>query len=193
MTDIGARLTQALTGRYDAAARIPLLCLMLVALPACASDGFSDNEVIGMAHTWSGADRRPVCRRTGPDGEELGSADARYCEWRSPSTGGAGTLTAIVRPQATMVTWRRTTASVVDADRLTDSIRTALLARGLTERTCGTISNLSGESRGVRWESSDLVVDVTRSTPHRGTPSLQIIAIDAPAEMPQILCGRPTP
>lgn len=166
------------------------LSLAIAATWACASDSFTDNEVMVMAQAWSGSSQLPLCGRTGPDGEDLGSPDSRYCEWRTPSADAREKLSAIVEARATTVTWRRATSTAEDADRLTDSIRSALLARGLRERSCGAITNLTGESRGVRWEGDSLVVDVTRITPRTGPPRVQIVAVDVPSEMPGILCAR---
>lgn len=165
------------------------LFLLSVALLGCAKDPIADSPVVRLAQDWSGSSELPLCQRSGPDGEALVGAGTRYCVWTTARTNPGVALTAIVREQGALVTWQRAMRDASDAERLTDSLRTELVALGLRERDCGELTSLSGVSQGVRWEGAELVVDLTRVSPHRGSPRIQIIASNLPNEMPPVLCG----
>jgi hypothetical protein len=171
--------------------RFAAIPFTLVVLGACGGGSWSDSPVTDVAQAWSGSSQLPLCRSTGPDGEQLGSADARYCEWKLAAGDRSDRLTGIVRPRSSVVTWIRALRDTSDAGVLWDSIGTALAARGLRMRACAPRTSLSGETRAVRWDGDSLAVVVVRLATRRGPARVQVTAADDPRVMPGALCPLP--
>lgn len=171
--------------------RLTALPYTLVVLGACGGGSWSDSPVTDVAQAWSGSTQLPLCRSTGPDGVPLESADARYCEWKLAAGAPSDRLTGIVRPHASVVTWIRTVRDTSEALRLSDSVGTALAARGLRLRSCATRSSLSGVTRSILWEDDSLAVAVVRLATRVGPAKVQVTAVDDPGMMPGALCPPP--
>ncbi|MHB1223816.1 MAG: hypothetical protein ACYC2G_07185 [Gemmatimonadaceae bacterium] len=161
-----------------------------------ASDAAGHPTLSGLAVGWSGGQGEPRCQDHGPRGEYLGGMGDQYCEWVPPAGSGVvGSVSAhanaLGRP--TMLTWERPARDAADADRIIDSLGTALTGYGLAGRDCGVGSDPGPEIRGFIWESQDLVVFLSRITPEGGVPRLMAMVFDIPSAVPDMACPRPQP
>jgi hypothetical protein len=106
-----------------------------------------------------------------------------------------GRVTATVSPAegTTLVTWKRPTAGARDADRVIDSLHTALARRGLTRRACGAGAVPAGRLRTVAWRDARLLVPLSRIAPPTGAPRLVVVAADDLIVLPPALCRNVVP
>lgn len=145
-----------------------------------------------LATTWSGGQTRPRCQNQGPNGAYLGLPGERYCVWTAPAgTSARGEVAAHTAfGRLLFLQWTRPTAGKADADRLVDSLGTALTSRGLSARTCPSGDVPAGHVEITRWEAPTLIVELSRITPAQGAPRLSVLAADDPKAVPDVMCPR---
>lgn len=170
--------------------RPSILAVILAIAPFTAGSAQPPASVITrLAEGWSGQ-TSPRCTQHSTGGRLVdGQRDPWACEW-SATTGGTlpghvwGTVDVPERPS--MVMWDRPSRDVGDADRVIDSVRTSLAARGLREYPCGETDVPAGHVRATSWLSPDLFVHLSRIAPPAGAPRIFIVAVDDPAQVPHI-------
>jgi hypothetical protein len=176
--------------------RIVRVGLLAVALPLAAAPAQGPRGILGeIAQSWSGGRLRPHCQGSGPRGERLFGAGSRYCEWPAPAgSAGREKLSASYSEFGgpALVTWERTTFGAPDAHRLSDSLDAALVKRGLVARICPGGDVPAGKASGTVWEGPDLLVALNRVDPPAEAPKVTIVATDAPAAYPAVLCPKST-
>src|SRR6185503_17653229 len=110
-----------------------------------------------LATAWSGGQTRPTCYKRGPNGEYLGppSLNQQYCVWTPPAGASPrGDVSAHTgQGRLTLVHWNLPTNGVREADRLVDSLGSALTSRGLSARACPSHKMRSGRRATMRWGS----------------------------------------
>ena len=146
-----------------------------------------------LATAWSGGQTQPSCQTEGPNGEYLGLPGERYCVWPTPTGASApGEVSAhmLVTGRVLFLHWVRPTADSADADRLVDSLGTALTSRGLIARACPSGDVPAGHVEMTRWEAPTLIVELSRIAPATGAPKLSVMAGDDPRGVPDVLCPR---
>jgi hypothetical protein len=77
-----------------------------------------------------------------------------------------------------------------DARRLSDSLGAVLVKRGLVMRPCPGGDVPAGKATSSVWEGRDLLVMLNRVDPPAGAPKISIMATDAPAAFPAVLCPK---
>ena len=77
-----------------------------------------------------------------------------------------------------------------DARRLSDSLGAVLAKRGLVMRNCPGGDVPAGKASSSVWEGRDLLVMLNRVDPPAGAPKITVMATDAPAAFPAVLCPR---
>jgi hypothetical protein len=176
--------------------RHPILAALLVVAPLAAGSAQPPTSVITeLAESWSGQSS-PRCTQRSTGGALVdGQRDPWECEW---SAANGNELPGHVRgrvdvpERASMVMWDRPTRDARDADRVIDSVRTSLTARGLKEHSCGETDVPAGHVRATSWMSAELHVHLSRIAPPAGAPRLLIVAVDDTAQVPRILrCDLP--
>jgi hypothetical protein len=168
--------------------------LLTVTLPLATALAQGPRGVIGeMAQSWSGLRLHPHCQSSGPRGEYLGVAGSRYCEWPARA-GSAGRERLSVSFNElggpALLTWERKMFDVADARRLSDSLGAALVKRGLVMRNCPGGDVPAGKASGSVWEGGNLLVMLNRIDPAAGAPTISVMATDAPAAFPTVLCPK---
>ena len=146
-----------------------------------------------LAVAWSGGNTRPRCQDRGPNGEYLGGMGGQYCVWSTPAAVDAGNevgahTTASGTP--TLLQWNRQMTGVADADRLVDSLRSALKAQGLVARNCPSGDAPAGPIELIEWDAPTLIIQLARITPPSGAPRFTTVATDMPKSVPDIMCPR---
>jgi len=144
-----------------------------------------------LATAWSGGRTQPRCQDRGPKGEYLGPLGEKYCVWTTAgSTPGNDEVTAHTTSSGRLlfIQWNRATTGAADADRLVDSLRTALSSHGLVVRDCPSGEVPAGHLELVEWDAPTLLIQLSRITPPGGTPRLMTLATDEPKAVPDVLC-----
>jgi hypothetical protein len=142
-----------------------------------------------LAMAWSGGQTRPQCQDRGPNGEYLGPMREQYCVW-STSAAAAGEVSArtTASGRLTLLQWNRQTAGESDADRVVDSLRTALVSHGLVARDCPSGEVPAGHLQVLEWAAPTLLIQLSRISPPNGAPRLMVLATDLPKAVPDIMC-----
>lgn len=146
-----------------------------------------------LATAWSGGRTRPRCQNRGPRGEYLGPMGGQYCVWSTPAevaTRGEVAAYETAAGRLTLLEWSRPAVDGADADRFSDSLGSALTARGVVARACPSREAPAGHLELRAWEAESLSIHLSRITPPRGAPSLTVVATDMPGAMPDVLCPR---
>lgn len=166
-----------------------LACAFLVAGAACdAGSNWSGTSLTDIAQGWTGHDRLPLCRTTGPSGEDLGAPGTRYCEWQLEAGDPTDRLTGMVRDTGTVIHWVRSAPDSADQARVLDSLGAVFGTAGLQRRECTIRTSLSGTLYGSVWSSDTLAVYVGRTVSRSGRGRLQVSLGDSPAALPPTLC-----
>jgi hypothetical protein len=171
--------------------RHPILAALLVVTPFAAGGAQPPASVItALAESWSGQ-TSPRCTQRSTGGALVdGQRDPWECEW-STRTGdtppGHVWGDVDVPERASMVMWDRPTRDAKDADRVIDSVRTSLTARGLHEYPCGEDDVPAGHAWATSWMSAELFIHLSRIAPPSGAPRLLIVAVDDTTQVPRLL------
>jgi hypothetical protein len=146
-----------------------------------------DSTLMSLAHLWSGGASPARCGRTPPPREPLSFPGGRYCEVLSPTRGRIGfriDQTGRIR----LLTWDRITDSRAHARSVGDSLDVVLRDRSSRTRLCRPDSPHRQDLPGMLWESGELVVHLSWTTPGDERPKLLAMAVDDPKEFPFFLC-----
>ena len=119
-----------------------------------------------LAAGWSGGRTDPTCSDRGPRGEYLGHVPGtKYCQWPTVIQGARWSRVGGERTPGSgfgMITWERKVAARAEVAALVDSLRQALLDRGLHEHGC--------PDGSPRWDDERIGVQFLRG----GVDSLQV-------------------
>lgn len=178
-----------MVSRHAVARVRALACVLFLTAAACDSgSNWSGTSLTDIAQGWTGHGRLPLCRTTGPSGEDLGAPGTRYCEWKLEAGDPTDRLTGMVRDTGTVVHWVRSSPDSADQARVLDSVGAVFGAAGLQRRECAVRTSLSGTLYGSVWATDTLAVYVGRTVSRSGRGRLQISLGDAPGALPPTLC-----
>jgi hypothetical protein len=170
--------------------RHAILAALLVVTPFAAGNAQPPASAITeLAESWSGQ-ASPRCTRRSTGGELVdGQRDPWECEWSATAGDtppGHVWGDVDVPERVSMVMWDRPTRDAKDADRVIDSVRTSLTARGLRESPCGETDVPAGHVQATSWMNADLFIHLSRIAPPAGAPRLAVVAVSDPAQVPRI-------
>lgn len=146
-----------------------------------------DSTLMSLAHLWSGGAGPARCGRTPPPNEPMSFPGGRYCEVLTPTRGRIG-FRIDQAGRIRLLTWDRVTDSRAHAKSVGDSLDVALRGRSSRTRLCRPDSPHRQDLPGMLWESGELVVHLSWTTPGDERPKLLAMAVDDPKEFPFFLC-----
>lgn len=183
--------------------RSVLSVLVFAPAIACSGKGAPVNDVAmkpgqvptlrQLATAWSGGRTQPKCGHHGPNGEYPGPMGDQYCVWSTAAESPAGDevgASATKSGHLLLLQWDRPTKGKADADRLVDSLRTALRSHNVIARDCPSGDVPAGHVELVEWNAPTLLIQLSRITPPAGAPRLTVMATDEPSAVPDVLCPR---